>query len=340
MGAQFSQFFPPRPTFTLADVPSQQGKIIIVTGGSSGIGLELVNMLYSKGATVYIAGRSESQAQAAIDQIQATATTTTKGRLHYLSLHLDDLTTIKSAVETFAARETRLDLLINNAGVSQPPLGSVSAQGIELQLATNCLGPFLFTQLLLPHLKAAAAAASSDSPSKPIAPRVVWTSSQVAELSAPPEGIVLSELQHPPRDAVRNYATSKLGNWFLSVEFARRYGSGSASASASGSSPLVSVAQNPGAANTNLLRNARWMKLLSWPLLHKPALAATTVLYAALAEELDRPENNGAYVIPWGRIHPGVAPGLARHLAAEEEGGSGRAREFWEWCEERTRDYL
>ncbi|OJK04170.1 hypothetical protein ASPACDRAFT_1895378 [Aspergillus aculeatus ATCC 16872] len=335
MGVQFSQFFPPRPTFTLADVPSQQGKIIIVTGGSSGIGLELVSMLYSKGATVYIAGRSESQAQAAIDHIQATATTKTKGQLHYLPLHLEDLTTIKSAVETFAARETRLDLLINNAGVSQPPLGSVSAQGIELQLATNCLGPFLFTQLLLPYLKAAAAAADSDPnfPSKPSAPRVVWTSSQVAELSAPPEGIVLSELQHPPRDAVRNYVTSKLGNWFLSVEFARRYGSSS-------TGRLVSVAQNPGAANTDLLRNARWMKLLSWPLLHKPALAATTVLYAALAEELDRPENNGAYVIPWGRIHPGVAPGLARHLAAEEEGGSGRAKEFWEWCEERTRDYL
>ncbi|PYI27867.1 NAD(P)-binding protein [Aspergillus indologenus CBS 114.80] len=325
MGAQFSQFFPPRPTFTLSDVPSQQGKVVIVTGGASGIGQELVRMLYQKGATVYIAGRSEPHAQAAIQAIQA-RTTTTGGQLYYLPLHLDDLTTIKSTVTAFASRESRLDLLINNAGVSQPPLGSVSAQGIELQIATNCLGPFLLTQLLLPFLTAAATANNESSP----APRVIWTSSQVAELSAPPEGIILSELRDPPRDAVRNYVTSKLGNWFLSVEFARRYRDAG----------LVSVAQNPGAANTNLLRNARWMKLLSWPLLYSPVLAAHTALFAAVAEELDKPDNNGAYVIPWGRLHPGVAPNLARHLAPAEEGGTGRAGEFWKWCAERTRDFL
>ncbi|KNG81343.1 short-chain dehydrogenase [Aspergillus nomiae NRRL 13137] len=301
MGAQFSQFFPPRPTFTISDVPSQQGKVIIVTGAASGIGQELVRVLYQKGATIYLAGRSEIHAQEAIQSIQATTITTTAGHLHYLSLHLDDLTTIKST----------------------PPLGSVSAQGIELQIATNCLGPFLLTQLLLPFLSAAVSVRSP-------APRVIWTSSQVAELSAPPEGILLSELRDPPRDAVRNYVTSKLGNWFLSVEFARRYGG----------TGLASVAQNPGAANTNLLRNARWMKLLSWPLLHSPAVAANTVLYAAFSEELNQAVHNGEYVIPWGRIHPGVAPGLAKHLAQEDEGGTGRAREFWEWCMERTRDYL
>ncbi|PYH86195.1 NAD(P)-binding protein [Aspergillus uvarum CBS 121591] len=256
--AYFRKFSPPRPTFTLSDVPSQQGKVVIVTGGASGIGQELVRMLYEKGATVYIAGRSESHAQAAIQTIQVstirTTSNTTGGQLYYLPLHLDDLTTIKSTVSAFASRESRLDLLVNNAGVSQPPLGSVSAQGIELQIATNCLGPYLLTQLLLPFLTAAVTANNEFSP----APRVIWTSSQVAELSASPEGIILSELRDPPRDAVRNYVTSKLGNWFLSVEFARRYRDAG----------LVSVAQNPGAANTNLLRNARWMKLLSWPLLY------------------------------------------------------------------------
>ncbi|RAL17431.1 short-chain dehydrogenase [Aspergillus homomorphus CBS 101889] len=325
MGAQFSQFFPPRPTFTLDDVPSLSGKVIIITGAASGIGLELTRMLYQKGATIYLAGRSESHAQNAIESIQATAfpSNTITGHLHYLPLHLDDLTTIKSTVEAFAALETKLDLLVNNAGVSQPPLGSVSKQGIELQLATNCLGPFLLTQLLLPFLNTSAT-------TSPSAPRVIWTSSQVAELSAPPEGIIMSELQSPPPNAVRNYVTSKLGNWFLSVEFAYRYGGNG----------IISVAQNPGAASTNLLRNAQLMKILSWPLLHSPALAAHTVLFAACAEELDRPENNGAYVIPWGRIHPGVATGLEKHLKRAEDGGTGRAREFWDWCEERTRDYM
>ncbi|RAH62627.1 short-chain dehydrogenase [Aspergillus piperis CBS 112811] len=343
MGAQFSQFFPPRPTFTLSDVPSQHGKVIIVTGGASGIGRELVCMLYEKGATVYLAGRSESQTQATIHSIQANHAATTPnspaGELHYLPLHLEDLTTIKSTVAAFAARESRLDLLVNNAGVSQPPPGSVSNQGIELQLATNCLGPFLLTQLLLPFLKAAAISGSSEEGTT--APRVVWASSQVAELSAPPEGIVLAELRNPPlNQPVRNYVTSKLGNWFLSVEFARRYGGNDGAVGEGRRRRLVSVAQNPGAANTNLFRYARWTRILSRPLLHSPRLAAHTVLYAACAEELNRPEHNGAYIIPWGRIHPGVAAALACHLAPEDEGGTGRAREFWEWCVERTRDYL
>lgn len=330
MGAQFSQFFPPRPTFTPDDIPQQSGKVVLITGGASGIGFEVAKVLYRKGAKVYIAGRSESAAHAAIQAIQKSVRESTKfspGELHFLELHLDDLSTIKATASTFISKESKLDLLFNNAGVSQPPLGSVSKQGIELQLATNCLGPFLLTQLLTPILEAAA---SSDSGlTTPGSVRVIWTSSQVAELSAPPECIIMSELTNPPKDAVRNYVTSKLGNWFLSTEMARRYGG----------KGIVSVAQNPGAANTNLLRNARWMKILSWPLLHSPALAAHTVLYAGLSGDLGL-ENNGAYVVPWGRIHNAVAPGLLGAMKSKEEGGTGRACEFWEFCEERIKDYM
>ncbi|PWY88004.1 NAD(P)-binding protein [Aspergillus sclerotioniger CBS 115572] len=329
MGAQFSQFFPPRPTFTPDDVPRQSGKVVLITGGASGIGFELAKMLYRKGAKVYIGGRSEDNAKVAIQAIQQAVPQTggenSPGVLEFLPLHLDDLTTIKATADAFRTKESKLDLLFNNAGVSQPPLGSVSKQGIELQLATNCLGPFLLTRLLTPLLEAAAASDSSTTGSV----RVVWTSSQVAELSAPPEGIIMSELTNPPRDVVRNYVTSKLGNWCLAAEMARRYGT----------QEIVSVAQNPGAANTNLLRNARWMKILSWPLLHSPVLAAHTVLYAGLSPDLNL-ENNGAYVIPWGRIHQEVAPNLLNAMKTQEESGTGRAKEFWEFCEERTRDYM
>ncbi|RDH18155.1 NAD(P)-binding protein [Aspergillus niger ATCC 13496] len=326
MGAQFSQFFPPRPTFTPDDLPQQSGKVVLITGGASGIGFEVAKVLYRKGAKVYIAGRSESAAQAAILAIQKSVPENAKsstGELHFLELHLDDLTTIKSTVSTFSAIELKLDLLFNNAGVSQPPLGSVSQQGIELQLATNCLGPFLLTQLLTPLLEAAASSESELTTAGSV--RVIWTSSQVAELSAPPEGIIMSELTNPPKDAVRNYVTSKLGNWFLSTEMARRYGE----------KGIVSVAQNPGAANTNLLRNARWMKLLSWPLLHSPALAAHTVLYAGLSGELGL-ENNGAYVVPWGRLHDAVAPTLLDAMKRKEEGGTGRASAIFGAMRRRT----
>lgn len=322
MGIQFSQVFPPRPTFQLDQLPSQKGKVFLVTGGASGIGFKVAETLYSKGGKVYIAGRSQEKGEEAIEAIKR-AVPQSEGSLDFLLLVLDDLTTIKDSANAFRSKESKLDILFNNAGVSQPPLGSVSKQSIELQLATNCLGPFLFTKLLQPLLNAAVPDAA------PGAVRVVWSSSHVAELSSPPEAMIMSELTNPPKDNVRNYTNSKLGNWFLSAEMARRYGS---------EQRIVSVAHNPGAANTNLLRNAQWMKFLARPLLYSAEMAARTVLYAALSDDLGL-DNNGAYVIPWGRIHPQVAPKLKNAMKLKEDGGSGLAKEFWDFCEEKTNDY-
>lgn len=318
MGAQFSQVFPPRPGFQLEKLPSQKGKVFIVTGAISGIGFKVAETLYAKGGRVYIAGRSQKKGQDAIEAIQRTVPQS-EGILEFIFLTLDDLTTIKDSVNVFRSKETKLDVLINNAGVSQPPLGSVSKQDIELQLATNCLGPFLLTKLLQPLLCAAVPG------SVPGTVRVVWTSSQVAKLSSPPEGMIMSEITNPPNDNIRNYMSSKLGNWFLSVEMARRYGADQG---------IVSVAQNPGAANTNLLRNAKWMKILSRPLLHSAELAAHTILYAALSDDLGL-DINGAYVIPWGRIHCEVAPKLMAVMRVKEDNGTGLAEEFWEFCDKK-----
>ncbi|KAF3482726.1 short-chain dehydrogenase [Arthroderma uncinatum] len=322
MGAQFSQFFPPSPTWTDADVGSQDGKVFIVTGGASGIGFEVAKMLYRKGGKVYIAGRSEEKAQKAIKEIQTTVSE--GGSLEFLHLVLDDLSTIKASVEAFKEKEFKLDVLWNNAGVSQPPLGSLSKQGTELQLATNCLGPFLFTQLLLPLLEAAAETSS------PGSVRVIWLGSQIVELSAPQGGIVMSELTSPPQDQTRTYITSKAGNMFLASELARRVGQ---------SHNIVSVSLNPGAANTNLLRYSPWMKFLARPLLYKPELAATTELFAGLSAEVTL-EENGCYIIPWGRISRTLRQDLAAASKLTEDGGTGRAKEFWEFCENKTRDYM
>lgn len=324
MGVQFSQVFPSRPTFTPDDLPDLSNKVVLITGAASGIGFELAKILYLKGAKVYVAGRSEEKARTAIEAIQQTVPKTQTNELVFLPLQLDDLTTIKSTAEAFQAKESRLDLLFNNAGVSQPPVGSVSKQGIELQFATNCLGPFLLTRLLLPSLEIAAQTA------EPGSVRVVWTSSQVMEFSAPPEGIVMSDLTKPPGDPVAEYTTSKIGNYFLATELAHR----------KGNSGILSVSQNPGAANTNLLRNARWMKMFSRPLLHSPLLAAHTVMFAGYSPDLTLDNHESSYVIPWGRVHPGLAENLQRAAKREEDGGTGRAKEFWEFCEERTKDYL
>ncbi|RFU72323.1 hypothetical protein TARUN_9934 [Trichoderma arundinaceum] len=323
MGSQWSQFFPPKPTFTEADLASLDGKVVIITGGSSGIGLELAKILYRKNARIYIATRSEEKARKAIQDIQASGTT--GGSVEFLPLKLDDLSSIKASVEEFKAKETKLHILWNNAGVSQPPQGSVSSQGIELQFATNCLGPFAFTQLLLPLLESTAADEATPRGSV----RVVWTSSQVMELSSPTDGIIIDELRTPPKDRTRNYTNSKTGNYFLATELARR----------AGSSSIVSVSTNPGAASTNLFRHTPHLRYLAYPLLHKPQLAALTELYAGLSPDITI-EKNGSYILPWGRISNNLREDLLNAARTTEEGGSGKAQEFWELCVEKTKDYL
>ncbi|KAK4158255.1 putative oxidoreductase-like protein [Chaetomidium leptoderma] len=327
--AQLSQVFPPEPVFTEADVPPQKGKVFVVTGGASGIGLELTRILKDsslklrfnqKGARVYIAGRSEEKAQQAIHNIRAAAPSSSDatgsfGSLEFLQLDLEDLSTIKASAADFKARESKLDVLWNNAGVSQPPLGSVSKQGIELQLATNCL----------------AAATCTDTPGSV---RVVWTGSQMMELSAPPEAIIMSELAAPPKDTTRNYVNSKTGNFLLATELARQQQQQQRQQGAA----TISVSTNPGAASTNMLRHTPWTKYLARPLLYPARLAALTQLYAGVSADVTVAKN-GCYVIPWGRISTQLKKDLTDAAKLKEDGGTGRAREFWEFCEDGTASY-
>ena len=323
MGGTFSQFFPPKPTLTEANLPSQKGKIFIVTGGASGVGFELCAILYQAGGKVYLAGRSEANAQSAISKIKALSPTSS-GELVFLSLSLDDLTTIKPAVEAFTATESKLDVLFNNAGVSLPPLGSVSAQGQELQMATNCLGHYLLTQLLLPTLLHTAESAPS------AAVRVIWTSSIAVDLSAPKCGINISDLTKPPPDQQKNYVTSKTGNWFLA----------SALAAQVGSKGILSVTQNPGNLKTPLLRHAPWiLGFVTAPLLYSAKMGAYTELWAGMSEDLGIGDG-GKYVLPWGRLHPNPRPDLLAVLkTGEDDERPGTAALFIEHCEKHTADF-
>ncbi|RYP77658.1 hypothetical protein DL771_001026 [Monosporascus sp. 5C6A] len=260
---------------------------------------ELAKTLYGKNARVYIAGRSEENVRQAIRDIES-AVPTTGGSLECLQLDLADLGSIKASVDAFKARESKLEVLWNNAGVSQPPLGSVSKQGIELQLATNCFGPFLLTQLLVPLLEAACSANGG----LPGSVRVVWTSSQMVELSAPSQGLIMSEVRAPPRDKARNYVNSKTGNVFLASEFARHTGS---------SRSIISVCQNPGAAATKLFRHTPWLNYVAYPLLHNASLGALTALYAGLSKDITL-DMNGRYVVPWGRVYKNLRADLVEAM--------------------------
>ena len=111
MGITWSQIFPPTPTLTEQNLPSQQGKVFLVTGGASGLGFEISTLLYQAGGKVYIAGRSEANALQSIEKIKASTNVPGPGQLEFLLLELDNLSTIKAVAQTFLGKETRLHIL-------------------------------------------------------------------------------------------------------------------------------------------------------------------------------------------------------------------------------------
>lgn len=131
--------------WTAEDIPNQDGKVAIVTGSSSGIGFEAARVLASKGSTVVIAVRNMEKGKTAAEKI---AKNFKDADLHILELDLADLQSVKNFAETFKDEYSRLDLLINNAGVMVPPY-SKTKDGFELQFGTNHLGHFALTGHLL-----------------------------------------------------------------------------------------------------------------------------------------------------------------------------------------------
>ena len=107
------------------------------------------------------------------------------GYLEYLYLDLANLPTVKECAEQFLSKESRLDVLVNNAGVGQAPQGMKSAQGYEIQMAINCLGAFVFTELLRKQMEHTVQMNSIRKGSV----RVCWLGSSLAEMQAPEGGI-------------------------------------------------------------------------------------------------------------------------------------------------------
>jgi retinol dehydrogenase-12 len=126
-----SAMFPPAPKFTDKTLPSQTGRVFIITGAASGVGFELAKILYLAGGTVYIAARSTVRCEGAILKILEQTENMGKGgkgggkgKLESMVVDLADLGTVRGAVEGFLKREGRLDVLVHNAAVMTPPAGS------------------------------------------------------------------------------------------------------------------------------------------------------------------------------------------------------------------------
>jgi NAD(P)-dependent dehydrogenase (short-subunit alcohol dehydrogenase family) len=199
------------------------GQTAIVTGANSGLGLEVARGLARLGAEVVMTARDRAKGEAALQQIRA------RDPGARLRLELLDLARLAS-VRAFAARfgEAPVHLLVNNAGVMAVPKRVVTEDGFELQFATNHLGHFALTGLLLPALL------RSD------APRVVTVAS-LAHRRVP--GIDFNDLQAVQKyDPWKAYGASKLANLLFALELDRRAGGS-----------LLSVAAHPGVTTTNIV---------------------------------------------------------------------------------------
>lgn len=244
------------------------GKTALVTGGNTGIGKETAMDLAKRGARVIIACRDLKKAKEAVDEIFQRSGKTVR----VVSLDLASLKSVRQCAEEINRTESRLDILINNAGIMACPHWKTE-DGIEMQFGVNHLGHFLLTVLLLDLIKKSA-------PS-----RIVNVSSMAHMWSGPLDfdDIVTRDKKY---SSTNTYAQSKMCNIFFTKELARRLeGSG-----------VTTYCLHPGAIHTELQRH--WVP--SWAIFRIPAVGlytfftrtpfqgAQTSIFCAVDESLEK----------------------------------------------------
>jgi NAD(P)-dependent dehydrogenase (short-subunit alcohol dehydrogenase family) len=289
--------------WTAADIPDETGRTFLVTGANSGLGLETARELARHGARVIMTARNEAKGRAAVDGIKAKKP---DADLDLRLLDLSDLDSVRDCAEKLAGE--RIDVLVNNAGIMMPPR-ELSKQGHESQFATNHLGHFALTGLLLSQ----------------ITDRVVTVSSSMHKRGSINFDDLSGERSYSPTG---HYSQSKLANLLFTLELDRRL--------RAAGSPLRSLAAHPGYAATNLQSTgptglAKQFAQLGNVLLAQSARqGALPQLYAATAAQAQ----SGQYIGPdWPgelRGHPTVVKPSRRAQDPET------ARRLWELSEELT----
>jgi retinol dehydrogenase-12 len=240
-----------------------EGKVALITGGTSGIGKAAATALAGMGAEVVVTGRNEERGKAAVGEIRH------ESGSEKVSLMLADLAVqaeVRGLAQAFEEQHDRLDVLVNNAGVILSRR-TETPDGIETTLAVNHLAPFLLTNLLLDVLKESA-------PS-----RVITVSSEARRRAEIDFDDLQSERHYR---AFRVYGMTKLANILFTYELAERLrGTG-----------VVANCVHPGAVNTNFGKNNRNLGTLLFrafkPFMRTPEQGADTIVYLASSPEAGR----------------------------------------------------
>jgi NAD(P)-dependent dehydrogenase (short-subunit alcohol dehydrogenase family) len=282
--------------WTVADLPDQSARTVIVTGANSGIGLAAARAFAAAGARVILACRNVDKGKAAAAALADT-----------VEVRALDLANLASVREFATSIDEPIDVLVNNAGVMAVPLRR-TADGFESQFGTNHLGHFALTGLLLDQVRE----------------RVVTVSSTVHWMGR-------IDLDDPNWERKRYrrwmaYSQSKLANLMFAYELARRL-------TAAGS-PVTSQAAHPGYASTNLQSHTeslldQVMALGNSTVAQSAAMGALPTLYAAT---VDLP--NGSFVGPGGLTGQHGYPKVVRSSSASHD--TGVAASLWTLSEELT----
>lgn len=304
----------------LDDVPDQSGKVVIITGSSSGIGLECTRMLVAKGAHVVMACRSLEKANPLADEINESG----PGKATVLRVDTTDLDSIDTfASELSDAGIVRIDALLLNAGIMMTPYKEIPTRSsenpkMEGQMACNVVGHWYLAHLLLPVVQ--------NSPGC----RVITVSSIAAEQT---KGVnydaFLCKTGEAGYDKIRSYSDSKLGDLLLAQELQRRYKAAAIDAKAYGAHPGYSNTSLQGRAESSLMLSA--FMLLFRPF-RMPADGGGKVLtLAAGLPDEKLPEK--PYFVPNGFQGLSGAPkadGKYPPPALDEDA----MKKLWETCEE------
>lgn len=284
--------------WTSADLPPQDGRRFVVTGGGAGLGIETSRALAAAGADVVLAVRHAGRGEAAAERIRRTGV---RGRVEVGNLDLASL----ESVRRFAADVGPVDVLINNAGVMALPEGR-TADGFETQLGTNHLGHFALTNLLLPRL----------------GDRVVV----VASRSHRDGEIDVDDLGFERRGyrPYAAYAQSKLANLLFLRELQRRLDAVGSSLRATGAHPGYTATGIQGGTGNRAF--TRLSDLGNALVGMKPSQGALPVLYAACVDvpgdTYVGPSGPGelwGWPTPVGRSRAAADPDLAAALWARSE---------------------
>jgi len=295
--------------WTLENMDDLSGKVIIVTGGNSGLGFESVKAFAGKGASVVLASRNMQKGEDAKTEILKAYPA---GKVEVLELDLMDLESIRTFVRQFEEKYKRLDVLLNNAGIMTTPYFKTK-DGFEGQIGTNHLGHFALTAQLMNLIKSTPGS------------RVVNVSSGAHQFGKMDFDDLLFEdgKNYSPMKA---YGRAKLANLLFTYELGRQFESSGINA--------ISVASHPGGSRTNLDRHVKgkfWFKLL-WPIFRLTTMNQAQGALPQIRASVDGKVKGGQYYGPHRNMtgYPVVVKSNQASHNMED------ARKLWEMSEELT----